>query len=387
MAPRIKALVKPALLAWARRSSNLTVLEASLRAKVEQDDLIAWEVGSDAPSVPQLRKLAHVYKRPLAVFFLAEPPADFDPMRYFRRHPDTPEARPSPELTYAIRQAEWLRENALDLAEESGRDVQPLSMMAKLGDAPAAWAARARELLAISVERQLGWKDESEAWRSWRAALESLDIIVLQVPHIAVEEMRGFSVIADKLPLIAVNSADFVRARMFTAMHELAHIILRVGDVDRAQRFWVSDDAVEFFCNVFAGEVLVPRDALARESLLQEGDRESGAEATMETRRIAARFRVSEDVALRRLHGTTRVSTRFFDEHRQFLAKVHRKAKKPSGPIPIQQTILSRFGGKYVRTVLEALRRERITASDVSDFLGVKVAYLPRIERAAFGYE
>ena len=46
-----------------------------------------WKAGGGEahPSIPQLKKLAGVYKRPLSVFFLPEPPSDFMALRDFRR--------------------------------------------------------------------------------------------------------------------------------------------------------------------------------------------------------------------------------------------------------------------------------------------------------------
>lgn len=385
MARRIKALVKPGLLAWARRSINLSVHEAALRAKVDEAELAAWEADEDAPTVPQLRKLAHVYKRPLAVFFLPKAPKDFDAMKYFRRHPRTPEVRPSPELTYAIRQVELQRDTALELARSTGGEPKPLSVRARVSDGAAAWAAKVREMLGVTLSDQMSWKDENEAWRSWRAALEGLDVLVFQVPGISVEEMRGFSLVTEQLPVIAVNSGEFVRARMFTALHEFGHVLLGTGDLDTAKAFWIADDEVEAFCNELAGQVLVPHEALDQLTTLRPGARDDAA-AGAEVVRLANRLRVSQDVVLRRLLRTRRVSQRFFDAHRDMLARVRPKKPKPA-PIPVQVKVLSRFGRPYVLTVIEALRSERITMSDVSDYLGVQVKFLPRIERAAYGYD
>jgi transcriptional regulator with XRE-family HTH domain len=105
MARSIPALVKPALLIWARERSGLQLEQAAQKLKIAPDILRAWETGADRPSISQVRKLGEVYKRPLAVFFLPEPPKDFDAQREFRRLPGVTPQNESPEMRLALRTA------------------------------------------------------------------------------------------------------------------------------------------------------------------------------------------------------------------------------------------------------------------------------------------
>ena len=75
MVKRVYASVKPAILEWARTSAGFTLDAAAAALKIDLASLVAWEAGSDdRPSVPQLRNMATLYKRPLAVFYLQEVP-------------------------------------------------------------------------------------------------------------------------------------------------------------------------------------------------------------------------------------------------------------------------------------------------------------------------
>ena len=71
MAGRVEALVKPALLIWARQKTGLDLHEAAKKAAIRPERLQSWEAGETRPTVNQLRKLGQVYKRPLAIFYLA----------------------------------------------------------------------------------------------------------------------------------------------------------------------------------------------------------------------------------------------------------------------------------------------------------------------------
>jgi transcriptional regulator with XRE-family HTH domain len=125
MARTPPALVEPALLSWARASAGLTVEEAAKKLDQPPDRLAAWEAGDERPSVAQLRAAARVYKRPLAVFYLPEPPRDFQPLRDFRRVPDAEAGRLSPELRDTIRRAYTQREAALELRELADEPTRP----------------------------------------------------------------------------------------------------------------------------------------------------------------------------------------------------------------------------------------------------------------------
>ncbi len=114
MAPRVKALANPALITWARETAGFTAAEAAKRLGIDEERLAAWEDAAtdDAPSIPQLRKIAMLFKRPLAVFFMADPPEGFAVMRDLRRLPGTGARRYSPALQMEIRAANERRELA-----------------------------------------------------------------------------------------------------------------------------------------------------------------------------------------------------------------------------------------------------------------------------------
>jgi len=71
MPERVRALIKPELLIWARGSAGFSVPDTAEKLRLDEARLAAWEAGDDAPTIPQLRKLADP-KAPLAVFYLQQ---------------------------------------------------------------------------------------------------------------------------------------------------------------------------------------------------------------------------------------------------------------------------------------------------------------------------
>jgi transcriptional regulator with XRE-family HTH domain len=78
------------------------------KLKIHPETIQLWEGGAEKPTLAQLRRLADIYKRPLAVFYLPERPRDFQPLKDFRRSDQRGDIhRLSPDLILAIRNVEF----------------------------------------------------------------------------------------------------------------------------------------------------------------------------------------------------------------------------------------------------------------------------------------
>src|SRR2546426_3357340 len=151
---RAEANPTPALLTWARTSSGLAIDAAAKRATVATERLAAWEAGEQKPTFAQLRKLAVIYKRPLAIFYLLELPRQFEPMHDFRRAAEPNGLPQSPELTLEVRRAHDRRAWALELLSDIEEEPPRVRADISLDQSPEVAAATVRELLSVSLERQ-----------------------------------------------------------------------------------------------------------------------------------------------------------------------------------------------------------------------------------------
>lgn len=116
------ATVTPSVLRWARESAGFALDVAAKRIGVEPAKLSAAEDGSSLLTFPQLRKAAGVFKRPLAVFFLNEPPTVEIPVADFRRVPEALGTPTSPELRLEVRRLNRKREIAAWLGDADAID-------------------------------------------------------------------------------------------------------------------------------------------------------------------------------------------------------------------------------------------------------------------------
>jgi transcriptional regulator with XRE-family HTH domain len=85
MAKSVKALINPAMLAWARAQSGFSPDEAARRLHIDEERLSAFEQGAEAPTFAKLLDIADLYKRPVSLFYLKAPPKGWQPIQDFRR--------------------------------------------------------------------------------------------------------------------------------------------------------------------------------------------------------------------------------------------------------------------------------------------------------------
>lgn len=113
MGASFKVPVAPSVLIWARKSAHLRPDEAAKAANVAEAAVLAWEAGTDQPTLVQLRKLGERYRRPLAVFLLPEAPKDWQAIHDFRSQDHLDDQ--SPALALAIREAHERRRGTLNI--------------------------------------------------------------------------------------------------------------------------------------------------------------------------------------------------------------------------------------------------------------------------------
>jgi Zn-dependent peptidase ImmA (M78 family)/DNA-binding XRE family transcriptional regulator len=382
------ALVDPKLLVWARESAQLDREQVASSLKVDENRVTSWETGEDRPSIAQLRKLADAYHRPVAVFFLPEPPRDFNPLRDFRRVPNE-KSSVSEALQADLRRAWELRDAAIALMDEEADDSVKFGLTASLDDDADDVAELLRKNLNVSDEDQLGWSDSYEALREWRLAVEALGVLVINMSGVEVNDARGFSIAEFPLPLIALNAKDTPNGRVFTLMHELAHLALHEGGIcewARERRLAADNRKVETFCNRVAAALLLPESLVI--AVVSQTEVTAPGDWTDEIlKRHARSLCVSEEALLRRLVSLELASQELYDRKRfEYLRRYQEAAKKRSKPIvSFAKRVVGRLGTAYLDLAFTAYYDKRLTLSELSSYTGVRVHHLGRIEREAFG--
>lgn len=383
-----RARVKPELIRWVRKDAGLSVADAAKKAGTSEAIVRQWEGGTLQPTIRQLRLLANAAKRPIAIFYLAEPPWKFTALRDFRRLPGDPAADQSPALRVAVRLACERRQVALDLAADLGDMPPPLPIRASPGEPVGEVARRIRNLLGVSIQDQRRWSGEYDALNNWRRAIQDLGVLVFQARGVEVDEMRGFSVAEEPMPAIVLNTRDAPNGRVFTLIHEFCHLLLRKGGIcdlrdHRNQR--PEDSAIEVFCNAVAAETLVPRRDFVRARLVRSHPRGADWQET-ELRSVARDFSVSWEVVLRRLLDTGQITRGIYRDRREAMLATSRATRSAqTGFVTPDVGAVTNLGKEFVKLVLVSYYQDRITSRDVSEYLGVRLKHMASIEERVMG--
>jgi Zn-dependent peptidase ImmA (M78 family) len=396
MATRVKALIAPALVSWARETAGFSIAQAAERLNIDEAQLAAWENIDDdsSPSIPQLRKLAALFKRPLAVFYLPEPPRKFEVMRDLRRLPGTGPRQFTPSLQLEIRAAAERRELALDLASDLSEDLPKFTLQADLKEDPEVVGKRIRDALGVTDELQKHWRDADgrTGFNAWRSRIEATGTFVFQTTAIASEEASGFAIFADTSPVISVNRKDALTRRTFSLLHEFAHLMIHVSgvsDLETDAKRPPEDQKIEVFCNQVAAAALMPKEALlAQPGVAEQGSKSEGW-SDGQISDLARRFNVSREAVLRRLLTFDRTTAAFYARKRgQYIAEYQaQRARQREQTKEIKRNMptetISHFGKPLVRMLLNNYWQDRMTLSAVSGFLGLKVKHIPNLAKAA----
>lgn len=398
MAVHVKSTINPALLTWARETAGFTLAEAAERLKVEESRLAAWEdpANQDTPSIPQLRKVAELFKRPLAVFYLEVAPPRFKIMRDLRRLPGVGVRSYSPAVQLEIRAANERRELALELAADLEQEIPKFTLNAAMEEDPEVVGERVRAALDVTTALQFRWRDSDgrAAFNAWRTRIENLGVLVFQTTRFSSEEACGFAIAADTFPVIAVNRDDTLTRRTFSLLHEFVHLMIRVDgvseletDVNRPPE----DQQIEVFCNQVAAAALIPRDALLVEPRVVHRGGRSTDWNDSEISDLARQFGVSREALLRRLLTFNRTTDEFYRQKRgQYIAEfraLQQRNKEKAAETELRrnmpQEIVSTFGRRLVNMLLDNYHQDRMTLSEASGYLGLKVKHFPKLEEVA----
>jgi Zn-dependent peptidase ImmA (M78 family) len=351
------------MLLWAREAAGLSVQEAARKAATKPERLEQWERGELRPTVTQLRKLADVYKRPVAVFFLQKrlPPESF-PSDFRKLDPDRAEPL-SPELRLAIRQARRRRLATLELLQELGEQPADFTLRTRVGEDPDKIADKLRNALGIPETLPAG--DARQVLNRWREAAERAGILVFQAEDVALGEARGFSLGERPLPAVVVNIQDAPQARSFTLAHEITHLMLGMDAMCALAETGPDTEArrVEVFCNAVAGAALVPAASLLVQSETPKRRVASVPDEAVEV--LARRYGVSPEMVLRRFVALERVAPSFYQQKRQEYLRRYEalRLRQRGGFAPPPTVAVAVSGRRFCRLVLDAYDERLITGA------------------------
>ncbi|MBM4275465.1 MAG: ImmA/IrrE family metallo-endopeptidase [Deltaproteobacteria bacterium] len=367
-------IIEPSVIKWARESIAMDISDAAKKADLSENILFSWESGETKPTFSQLEKLSDIYKRPLAVFFLKTPPSDL-PLPQDYRHLPAGKKPFSTKTLIDIRRIRYIQSLFIDISNSLSTPISPKIKKINLNSNPDKVAEKLRNELNVNIKNQFELGDENHALSYWKRLIENQGILVLEI-SMPLEEGRGFSFADERLPIIVLNSKDFLTGKIFTLFHELGHILLNNSGICDMS-LYMERLTIEKFCNRFSGAFLVPKVDL--KIRFDEYMKKYVIDKCYE--KLAKDFKVSRHVILRRLLIAKLISKNDYENKIQEIERELKNIKPARGRTNPSLQCIKKNGKKFVSFVLDAYKQGKITLSDASDYLGVKINHFPKVEQ------
>ena len=373
--------IQPAVMQWARESIGMTVEDVAERIAKRPDDITNWESGKEAPTYVQLERLAYeVYKRPIAVFFLPEPPQEHRPQSEFRTLPAFELKNLASDTFLHIRKAHAYQIALAELFDGKNPAERRIwqSCPLNLQDSPVTAAVAIRRELGITLEAQAKWGDDSEALLCWRQAIESRGVFVFKNAF-KQKEISGFCLRDDQFPLVYLNNSTTKTRQIFSLLHELAHLLFNVNGLSKFDHSYIGrlpqhEKRIEVFCNAVASEVLIPGADFDKQVAGLPHDLSDASDQVFS--KLARRYGVSREAVLRRFLDLGRVDQSFYeDKAAEWTAQI----KKGKGG-DWYATTGTYISDRMLVEVFSRYFRKQVSSSQAAEYLGVAPKNLSGLE-------
>jgi Zn-dependent peptidase ImmA (M78 family) len=358
-----RAPIAAEVLRWARESAGLGLEDAARAIGVPEGRLELAEAGEGQLTMIQARKAARTYARPFALLFLPTPPEEDPADVQFRRLRDAPELPWPPGMRALARRVPDLQDQAaeiFDAIDEPPGWREGEAILDRQEDIPRA-AALLREFVGVSLAAQKTAAAQDRqgyrAYRVWREAIEERGLLVLQDGSLELEEMRGFAAPHADVPAIVINTKDDVRARLFTLVHELSHLLWIGGTEERHEQL--------------AGATLMPQPQF-------EADLRSTSGTLVErVDELARIYATTPDATAVRVAWLGLVPWQDINETRTLIRE--RGGPRGASGGDAYRNVVARLGPGFVRRILGAVDQSAMSELAAARVLGVRVGTFARL--------
>lgn len=260
-----------------------------------------------------------------------------------------------------IRLSQWLAD--YHEVEEFVGDTKPFALERLTAQGPVAMAQEARKALGLS---------DHEPIYGIGGLLAKAGIKLYVFNLASMKKVFGLSVgVGEGGPVIGINCdpSISIERRIFTAAHELGHVLMHHAsyDVDEV----TEHDQEEKEADMFAGEFLMPDAAFRHAWNATRG--EAFVDRVLQIKRI---FRVSYKVVLHRLivdggHDSQHIHMKFATEYQRKYSQTLKDHFEPDGLVE-HDFVNDGFTG----LVRDALEKEAISMSRAAEMLGITMTEL-----------
>lgn len=375
-------------LKWARTSVKYEKDDVANKLNVNPDKITEWEETGKLTQ-NELMALSDIYEVSPYTFFDGNDPVYDKEIPDFRTI-NSKKINLPPEIMFELRRAKENRQTLLDFEEDFDDFEFPLFSSNTINsDNPIIVAEQIRNLL------KMGRFNSHKKLEYWINSLESLGILVFEFYNIEPEQLRGYALYYDKLPIIGINHRESSNAKKFTLFHELAHLIMKKDGISNINEYYFTNNE-ETYCNKVAAETLLPTKLFKKHI---EDTSSFDKFETKDIKRLSKIFHVSNQVIVRKaldlgLIKRSEYNNRIkeFNEYinppkknksKNVTNKPQSKVEKPKdidkGLHNKAKMALTKNGKYFTKLLIKAYDEELITDIDVALELKVSLEVMSKI--------
>jgi len=369
------AQINPANLRWARERAQLSEAALAKKLRVEEQKLIAWELGQARVTFKQAQDFAKQTLIPFGYLFLNIQPVENLPIPDLRTIDNEHNPRPSAELIKMvhtiIERQEWYKDY---LRQEQRLDRNPYLGRFTSQQPASAIVADMRNVLHIPTHPERGsWEDY---YRDLIKKIEDIGILVMRQGDLGhytkplnVKEFRGSALFDPLAPIIFINQADAPSARLFTLIHELAHIWIGQSGVSDAKPN--TNRAEEVLCNAIAAEFLVPAgEFLTYWQALPDWQ--------LNLPVLEAIFHVSRWVLARRALTLQKITQQQYQNYIDSVQRDHRDRERTDGGPTYYRTHKVQVSERFAKALVSETLSGRVLLRDAGKLLDMAPSKIQR---------
>lgn len=263
--------VNPDVLSWVKNQVLPTDVIATLND---------WISGAKVPNVKAIRDFSKKTHIPFGFFFMKTPPEEELSIAHCRTIGSSQIQRASRELIDTFNSMVNIKDWMSEYNKRNGFDELSFVGAFTESDNVNTIAHDIRQKLELQTDWFTAQRTPEKSFSFLRSQISNLGVLILQngivstntKRKLSVQEFRAFTLLDKYAPLIFINSNDSHNGKVFSLIHELAHIWIGKENLFNDSYFKAShDNHTEQICNAIAAEILVPhKNFLAEWSKLSD---------------------------------------------------------------------------------------------------------------------
>ena len=357
---KVNVNISKETLGWIMANINFDALSSQIAGR-----LMSWYSGEKIPTFNQIEEASRATGIPLGYFFLNTPPKEDRTLLEYRTVDSLELEKPSRNLLDTIHDMEQIQEWAKNQMVTDGfSELEFVGSMEEVSEV-STFVSQIRQVLDLPRDWFASSKTSADSFRYLRAKISDAGVIVMMNGIVGnnthrpleINEFRAFAIADEYAPLIFINSNDSTNGKLFSLLHEFAHILIGKNNFfnDRYSAHGRVNQ-VETICNAAAAEILVPSDLFMEKwnEVISEND----VKTTIST--LAKYFKCGITVIARKALDHGYITSQEYTQVAQFAVYLYNEQRKKAKENP---------GGDYYRTAASRIDQRffRMLAGSVAE--------------------